>query len=177
MNNAAVREKLGLEVEGGVFSNVKPAEDAVRRLLDAGFSQEQITVICSDDAKERYFRDFEHQEPAGTFTPQAAITGAAVGALLGGIPVVGAAVATGSVLLWVAGPAAASALGIAGGLVGAMSTRGVEKELANYYQQAVTDGAILVAAEADHPNDRALLPKAAEIFRELGAKPLPLPAG
>ena len=60
---------------------------------------------------------------------------------------IGVAIATGSVVLWVAGPAVAGALGVAGGLVGAMSTRGVEKEIANYYQQAVLAGSILVAAE------------------------------
>ena len=81
----------------------------MRRLLEAGFDKNHITVVCSDDSKEQYFREFEHQEPAGTFTPQAALAGAAVGALLGGLPVIGAAVATGSVLLWVAGPAAAGA--------------------------------------------------------------------
>jgi hypothetical protein len=163
--------------EVGVFATVDEAEGAVRKLLDAGFTVEEITVICSDDKKEQYFRAFEHQEPAGTFTPGAVLAGGAIGALLGGIPVIGAAVATGSLVLWVAGPAIASALGVAGGLVGAMSTRGFEKEIANYYQQAVLDGLILVAAHAEGAGHQPRLAKAADIFATAGAKPLSLPEG
>jgi hypothetical protein len=163
--------------EVGVLATVDEAEAAVRQLLDAGFTTEEVTVICSDENKERYFRPFEHQEPAGTFTPQAVLAGGAIGALLGAIPVIGAAVATGSVVLWVAGPAIASALGVAGGLVGAMSTRGLEKEIANYYQQAVLDGLILVAAEAKGANHKQRLEQAAKIFTAAGARPVALPEG
>ena len=109
--------------------------------------------MCSDETKERYFQEFEHQEPAGTYTATAAITGATIGALLGGASVVVASAATGGVALLAAGPITAWAGGVAGGLVGAMMTRGVEKELANFYQQAVVDGQILVAAE-DTPESR-----------------------
>lgn len=164
-------------VEVGVFATVDDAEAAVQSLLEAGFDQEQITVICSDENKDRYFRKFEHQEPAGAFTPQAVLAGGALGALLGGVPVIGAAVATGSLVLWVAGPAMAGALGIAGGLVGAMTTRGIEKEVANFYQQSVVDGLILVAVEEKGPHRVARLDDAASIFSAIGAKPMSLREG
>ena len=135
-------------LEVGVFTTVDDARRAVNGLLGAGFSKDKITVVCSDDTKERYFREFEHQEPAGTYTPTATIAGGTIGALLGGATVIASAVATGSLALWAAGPITAWAGGVAGGLVGAMMTRGVEKELANFYQQAVIEGQILVAAEA-----------------------------
>jgi hypothetical protein len=171
------QDTLDCGYEVGVFATVHEAERAVRGLLDAGFTTEEITVVCSDEQKEKYFRAFEHQEPAGTMTPKAVLTGGAIGALLGGIPVLGAAVATGSVVLWVAGPAIASALGVAGGLVGAMSTRGFEKEIANYYQQAVLEGFILVAAQAKGPGPKQQLHRAATILAESGAKPIALPEG
>jgi TRAP-type mannitol/chloroaromatic compound transport system permease large subunit len=177
MSNITLPESIDRMIEVGIFAEVEQAESAVKQLLAGGFDKQHVTVVCSDDHKERYFRDFEHQDPAGTFAPQAALTGAVIGALLGGVPVIGAAVATGSVLLWVAGPAAAGALGIAGGLVGAMATRGIEKELANYYQQAVIKGAILVAAEASGSNQKQQMVAAAQIFSDLGAKPLPLAEG
>jgi phosphoheptose isomerase len=91
--------------------------------------------------------------------------------------VMGAAIATGSVVLWVAGPAAATALGVAGGLVGALSTRGLEKEIANYYQQAVLEGLILVAIEAQGEDREQRLSQAADIFAAAGAKPIRLPEG
>jgi hypothetical protein len=164
-------------LEVGVFDTVDEARQAVRGLLDVGFTKEHITVVCSDETKERYFAEFEHQEPAGTFTPTAAIAGGTIGALLGGVTVVASAIVTGSLALWAAGPITAWAGGVAGGLVGAMMTRGVEKELANFYQQSVVSGQILVGAEHHGANAAAMLAKAAKILADSGAKPLPLPEG
>jgi hypothetical protein len=170
-------------LEVGVFPTVDGARRAVQGLRDAGFGKEQITVMCSDETKERYFHEFEHQEPAGTYTPSAAITGATIGALLGGASVVAASAATGGVAILAAGPITAWAGGVAGGLVGAMMTRGVERELANFYQQAVVDGQILVAVEEDCGEQRnshhkgATLSLADRILANAGAKPILLPKG
>jgi hypothetical protein len=164
-------------VEVGIFAGIDETQAAVQALLVAGFSKGQISVMCSDDTKERYFREFEHQKPAGTFTPRAVVTGSALGALLGGMTLVGAAIATGSVALWVAGAAAASTGGVVGGLLGAMMTRGVEKEIANYYQQAVIDGNFLVAVEVNEVNRQQRLSDAAEILAAAGATPIPLREG
>jgi len=165
------------ELEAGVFATVEDAARAVRGLLDAGFSNDQITVVCSDETKERYFREFEHQEPAGTYTPTAIIAGSTIGALVGALSVIVAAAGTGSLALWAAGPITAWAGGVGGGLVGAMMTRGVEKELANFYQQAVMAGHILVAAESPPKGEGPSLNEAARILAEAGAKPLTLPEG
>lgn len=169
------RKKRPIEV--GVFDSVDAARTAVLRLLESGFSREQISVVCSDETKERYFREFEHQQPAGTTTPTTTIIGGTIGAAIGGLAVVGSAIATGSLALWAAGPIFAWTGGVAGGLVGAMMSRGVEKELANFYQQAVVEGRILIAAEDEGPNQQQTLPKAAQIFADGGAQPLPLPEG
>jgi hypothetical protein len=172
VEKTATKDRL----EVGVFTTVEDARRAVNGLLAAGFPSDKITVVCSDQTKERYFREFEHQEPAGTFTPTASIAGGTIGALLGGATVIASAVATGSLALWAAGPITAWAGGVAGGLVGAMMTRGVEKELANFYQQAVLEGQILVAAEASVSRGPSL-GEAARILAEAGAKPLALPEG
>lgn len=177
MTSSNAKQSSERKFEAGVFATVEEAELAVRKLLDAGFAKEHISVVCSDDSKERYFREYEHEEPAGTFTTQAALAGGAIGLLLGGVPLVGAAVATGSILLWVAAPATAGALGVAGGLVGAMTTRGLEGEIANYYQQAVLDGCILVAADAEGPTRVSRLAEAAKIFAAAGSKPIQLSEG
>jgi hypothetical protein len=168
-------EQRPLEV--GVFNSIDGARSAVRGLVNAGFSADQITVVCSDETKERYFKEFEHQEPAGTFTPTASIAGGTIGAIVGGLAVVASAVATGSLALWAAGPISAWAGGVAGGLVGAMMTRGVEKELANFYQQAVINGQILVAAEDHSSGSAAHLAQAAHILSDAGAQPMPLREG
>ena len=164
-------------LEVGVFDSIDDARKAVHALLGAGFSNEQITVVCSDETKEKYFSEFEHQHPAGTYTPSATIAGGTIGAVLGGLTVVASAIATGSLALWAAGPITAWAGGVAGGLVGAMMTRGVEKELANFYQQAVVSGQILVAAEAHGPDADRKLAAAAQVLSDAGAKPLPMNEG
>jgi hypothetical protein len=164
----------------GVFGSVAGADRAVEKLLAAGFTTEDISVVCSDDAIERHFGAFHKQEPAGTFTPATAVGGGVIGATLGGLAAVAGGIATGGIGLLATAGIAAWAGGVAGGLVGAMMSRGVEKELADYYQQAVIDGDILVAVEADEDSSdtpRRDLACASQIFAEAGAKPLPLREG
>jgi len=164
-------------LEVGVFNTVDEARQAVHGLMSAGFTNQQITVVCSDETKEKYFHEFDHQQPAGTHTASATLAGGTIGAVVGGLTVVVSAIATGSLALWAAGPISAWAGGVAGGLVGAMMTRGVEKELANFYQQSVLDGQILVAAENETPDKDEALARAAQILAEAGARPLPMREG
>lgn len=174
MENASTLDR---PLRVGVFSTVRAADCAVANLLKAGFTAEHISVICSDQAKEAHFRAFEHEEPAGTYTPAAAATGGAIGAALGGLAVLAGAVTTGGLALLAAGGLAAWTGGVVGGLVGAMVTRGVEHELADYYDQAVTKGKILVAVEDHSEAQRQMLAAAERILAECGAEPVALPEG
>ena len=165
--------------EAGVYSSIDKAKQAVHGLLQAGFRPAQITVICSDQTKEQHFREFEHEQPAGSQTAEAALKGGTIGGALGGFTAIASAPAFAGLALWIAGPIAAviGAGAVLGGLVGAMMTRGVEKELANYYQQAVVEGRILVAAEHAGPGHQAAMSRAAQVLGEAGAEPLPLREG
>jgi hypothetical protein len=164
-------------IEVGVFDTVPAADRAVGDLLTAGFSADQITVVCSDATKQRYFSEFAHQKPAGTHDAKATFTGGAIGALLAGLTIVASAAVTGGTAILAAGPITACAGGVAGGFVGAMMTRGVEKEVANFYQQAVMNGRILVAAEDAGSDTKRSLPEAARIFARAGAKPMQMREG
>jgi hypothetical protein len=147
----------------GVFGTVAEADRAVDNLLAAGFGKDDISVVCSNEAVEHHFHEFQKQEPAGTYTPATAVGGGAIGAALGGLAAVAGGLATGGI-----------------GLVGAMMSRGVERELANFYQQAVIDGDILVAVEANEDTSampRRDLARASQILAEAGAKPLKLREG
>ncbi len=174
MNDTLV---INRPIRVGIFDSLQEADQAVAELLASGFTKEQITVICSEDAVQRHFQQYEHQDPAGTNTPAAALAGGAIGAALGGLAAVAGAVTFGGVALLVAGGIALWTGGVLGGLVGAMMTRGVEKELANYYNQTVERGQILVVAEQHDPNSKATLERAAEIFVKHGVEPLPLLEG
>lgn len=161
----------------GIFDTVEETQRVVRELLDFGFTEQQITVICSDDTKERYFRRFKHQDPAGAHAPAAAAAGGLIGAALTGTTAAVAAVTTGGTALFALGPLIAGTGGIVGGLVGAMMTRGIEKEAANFYDQEVAAGKLLVAVEYHGDDEELWLAKASEILVEAGAKSLPLPEG
>lgn len=164
-----------LPLRAGVFSTVEAAEHAVGKLLAAGFTAREISVLCSDPAKERHFRLFEHQEPAGTFVPGAAAAGTAIGVAIGGLAVV-AGLATGAgVIVLAAGGLALWTGGVVGGLIGMMMTRGVERELANFYDQALTAGKLLVAVDIHNEPERLKL--AEQILAEAGAEPIALPEG
>ena len=164
-----------LPIRVGVFASMQEADAVIADLLSAGFTVDEITVVCSEKAVQRHFQQYEHQDPAGTHTPAAAIAGGAGGVALGGLAALAGAATLGGAGLLVAGGLAMWAGGVVGGLIGAMMTRGVEKELANFYDQAVTEGKILVAAEQEDPRRHAMLAKAAHIFASHGAHPLPLP--
>jgi hypothetical protein len=58
-----------------------------------------------------------------------------------------------------------------------MMSRGVEKEVANYYNQAVLEGKLLVAVEAEEAGANRYLVDAEKVFARFGAEPLALPEG
>jgi hypothetical protein len=161
----------------GIFSSPESADATINDLLQAGFTKDEITVVCAAGPGHEHYKQFEHQEPAGTFAPKAAAAGGAVGAALGGLAAVAGAIATGGIGLLAAGGIAAWSGGVVGGLVGAMMTRGVEKELANFYDQSVREGKILVAVEDQGPTADRRLPRASQILAEHGAEPIPLAEG
>lgn len=162
-------------IRAAIFSRLPEADRAVHRLLESGFTKDQITVICSDEAIEEHFKEFEHQKQAGAETGTGVAAGGAIGATLGGFGALVGLTATGGVGLVVAGGLLTA--GIAGPFIGAMMTRGLEKEMADFYDQAVARGKILVGVE-DHSERRhdALL-IAEKIFREEGAEPFELREG
>lgn len=174
MENASTLER---PIRVGIFSTIRTADCAVDNLLKAGFTSHQISVVCSDQAVEEHFHRFEHEQPAGAHTATAVAVGGAIGAALGGLTVLAGAVTTAGMALLAAGGLAAWTGGIVGGLVGAMMTRGIEPELANYYDQAVTAGKILVAAEDHSEAQRQRLDCAARILSQCGAEPLALSEG
>ena len=162
-------------IRAGVFTNEDDALRAVRDLLGAGFTVEEVTVICSDKNVERRFEQFHHQDRAGEHTPEAAMTGGLMGATLGGLTAIGLVASGGTALLAAGGFAIFG--GVAGSLIGAFVTRGLEKELADYYDQAVVQGSILVAAERKDDASGASLSEAARILEANGAQAVALPSG
>ena len=169
---------LDKPIRAGVFHDVEHAEHAVEQLKQHGFTDEQITVVCSDQAKERHFRAYEHQEPAGFYSLRAVAGGAAIGGILGIIiGIVTAVAADAGVFVLSLAMFCGLAGAVLGGFLGEMMTRGLEKELADFYDQEIQRGDILVAAE-DHDQQAAQhLEETEQILEHAGTKPIKLAEG
>lgn len=163
-------------IRAGVFTNVERAETAVRALLDAGFEKDQITVLCSDESRERHFGSMgQHDDIAESDQPATVKSGIA-GGLLGGLISLAGVAATGGLGIVAVGPVLGG--GIAGSLIGYFIGHGVEDELARFYDQAVAKGNLLVAVHVDDPDAQAgELQKAAQVLKQSGCEPFALDEG
>jgi len=161
-------------VRVGIYSSLPSADRAVSKLLEAGFSHEQISVVCSDEARNRHFAEFQHEVRSGKNADSGAVAGAGIGAAVGGLAAIALGAVSGAVPLIIAGAAGVAAGSGAGVFVGAMSSRLEEGEVADFYDQAVREGQILVGVEDNSPEAELRLTEAARIIAEAGAKPLPL---
>ncbi len=164
-------------IRAGVFSTVELADRAVENLMAAGFEVDQITVICSDKIKEQHFGSLRQREGIAETQQDGVLKSGVAGGVLGALVSLAGVAATGGVGILAVGPILAG--GVTGTLAGIFIGRGVENELARFYDQAVAKGNILVAVEieSDHEDQAELLAKAARIISESGAKPLGLAEG
>jgi hypothetical protein len=164
-------------IRAGVFNNSQAVDGVIMELTKNGFRRDQITVVCNAESQKRHFAEFEHQQSAGTFTPGATVVGGTLGATLVGISAVVAGAIFGGIPLIVFAGAGAATGGMVGSFIGAMMTRGFEQEAANFYNQAVLSGKILVTVEDTSPEQEQKLAIASRIIMAAGALPMELPVG
>ncbi len=137
----------------GLFDDYSDARSAVSALEARGVPSSEISIV-SNNADDRYTKDTNAAEGAGTGACIGAAVGGVGGLLTGlgimAIPGVGPVVAAGWLAATAAGAAAgAVAGGAAGGLIGAMTESGVPEEHAHVYAEGVRRGGTLVTARVD----------------------------
>ncbi len=153
-----------------VCETADSAARLVQELRQAGFTTDEISVVCSEDACEREFAEFVHEHPAGSQVPEALNRSGLAGLGLGASAVVAGLLTSGGAAIMAVG--AFAGLAIAGTFVSVMATRGAEKELSDYYDQAITKGKILVAVETEEAARQQL---ADEILGHEGRVPTAIP--
>lgn len=157
-----------------VFDSVAKAEHAIQGLIAQGFEESDISVVCSDETKRKQLdavaSESDPEPPPGDHKGPSVPTGAAIGGLLGGAVTL---VATGGLGILAVGPILMGGAGgaLAGSFAGFMAKRGVEDDVADYYDQAVAEGKILVGAHAEGDDARDKLTHAEAMFVEAGAIP------
>jgi hypothetical protein len=154
----------------GFFDSVSEADQAVRRLQAAGFSQKELAVICPKKFHEQFTVNVRRAERPGSHVAEGIAEGGAAGAVLGGIALAATAIATGGVGLL---PAIGVLIGggaLAGGFSGLILSDGYGKEVGEYYEEAIRLGKIVVGVHVEGEDRIARLGEAERILTESGGQ-------
>jgi hypothetical protein len=157
----------------GLFHDRDSAECAYQIALDIGYENSDINLVMSDETRERFFPS---ERPAGTDLSAKAAEptrgssklahelGGPTGGTMGTIAPVLAAVGTLMLVPGIAfaGPiavalAAAGAVGLAGGLIGALSNWGIPHDRIQQYEKGIRGGGILLGVKPRSDNDASEL--------------------
>ncbi|MBZ0307446.1 MAG: hypothetical protein K8I82_15365, partial [Anaerolineae bacterium] len=121
-----------------LYNDYKDASDAMEALMNAGFSNADISFIASDIRGE-YTGDVKSGDGAGF----GAVVGTLAGLATALIPGVGLAFGAGALALSAGIGAAAGAA--TGGLVAALVDTGIPEEEAHYYAESIRRGGTIVS--------------------------------
>ena len=154
-----------------IFATRAAAESAVDRLIAAGFSNQDVSVLMSDKTSSREFATEKN-----TKAPEGTATGVGVGGVVGGtlgllagigalaIPGVGPLIAAGPIMAGLAGLGVGGAVG---GLVGALVGLGIPEYEAKRYEGRVKDGGILVSVHCDTSEE---ISRAKDVLKQAGGE-------
>src|ERR1700737_3274245 len=155
----------------GIYKTRAQAEQAVDRLLAAGFSNNDISVLMPDTTSSK---EFAHEK--STKAPEGAATGVATGGVVGGtlgllagigalaIPGVGPLIAAGPIMGALAGLGVGGAVG---GLIGALVGMGIPEYEAKRYEGRIKEGGVLLSVHCDTAEE---ITRAKDLLKQTGAQ-------
>ena len=153
----------------GIYKSKASAEAAVDQLVSAGFSNQDVSVLMSDNEGSKEFATEKN-----TKAPEGTATGVGVGGTVGGtlgllagigalaIPGVGPLIAAGPIVGALAGLGVGGAVG---GLVGALVGLGIPEYEAKRYEGRVKDGGVLVSVHCDSSEE---ISRAKDVLKATG---------
>jgi len=132
----------------GLFKDREAAEHAYQALVSYGYTQDEITVVMTDETHKLHFLPVESNIEDKTLEGLGA--GAAIGGGLGALVGVLAGMAVPGLGLVIAGPLVTGLTGagtgtVAGGLIGALVGSGIREEKAKFYAEEIGNGKILIS--------------------------------
>jgi hypothetical protein len=155
----------------GIYKTRSAAEQAVDRLMAAGHSNNDISVLLPDNTSSK---EFAHEK--NTKAPEGAATGVATGGVVGGtlgllagigalaIPGVGPLIAAGPIMGALAGLGVGGAVG---GLIGALVGMGIPEYEAKRYEGRIKEGGILLSVHCDTSEE---ISRAKDVLKQTGAE-------
>src|ERR1700687_3193366 len=134
-----------VQSHAGAFETIAEADQAIRRLLAAGFSKDQLVVICPAKFQDHFRPKVPQAETPVAGAEDAIVKAGIVGASLGGLALAATVLTGGG-----AAVAAAVLIGggaIAGGFSNLIISKGYEEEADDHYKEAIAQGRIVVGVE------------------------------
>ena len=169
-----------MEAIVGLFKQRAEAEAAVEALKEAGFDEDNISLVlrqeslAGDGAVSEPLPDQSNREDTAVGAALGAVSGAALGGFAGllfgvgsvTVPGIGVLVASGALLSGLSAVAVGAGVGAtAGGLMGALIGFGIPEEEARRHAEGVKEGGVVVVVHAD----KARLTPAEQAIRRAGA--------
>lgn len=154
----------------GIYRNEDQVSYAIDRMLEAGFRNEDISVLLPDNLGTKDFAHEKHTKaPEGTAT--GATAGGAIGGTIGLLAGVGALAIPGLGPFIAAGPIMAALAGVGvggtvGGIIGALVGMGVPEYEAKRYEGMIKSGGILASVHCDNSD---WVNKAKDMMKATGA--------
>jgi Heat induced stress protein YflT len=155
----------------GIYQTRVQAEQSVDRLLAAGFSNDDISVLLPDNQSSK---EFAHKKD--TKAPEGTTTGVTAGGAIGGtlgllagigmlaIPGVGPFIAAGPIMGALAGLGVGGAVG---GLIGALVGMGIPEYEAKRYEGRIKEGGVLLSVHCDTSQE---ITRAKDLLKQTGAQ-------
>ena len=153
----------------GLFRDAVTAEQACDIVIERGYQASDINVVMSDATRAKDFAKTPAAASPDHSSAKAQSAGKPIDGTKAGGPIgatigtIAPAVAAAGTLLLIpglvfAGPvtvalAAAGAVGVAGGLIGALATWGVPKKRVEEYEASIRDGGILLGVKPHSVED------------------------
>lgn len=161
----------------GLFDTTEHAQQAVRGLQDSGFAREHIGVAVQNAETARSIGATTGTDATATeeSAGAGALTGTAVGGLLGllvglgtiTLPGIGPVATAGTLATTLGSTALGAGIGAAaGGLIGALVGLGIPEEDAHVYAEGLKRGGVLVSVTT---NNEAEADKAVNMMRQYDA--------
>lgn len=146
----------------GLFPDRDSAEAAYNAAHTRGYGSDDLSVVMSDDTRDRHFINSSVETELGNKAAEGAGIGGAIGGTVGAIAAAIAAVGTTLALpglgFVIAGPIAAAVAGAGagaagGGLIGALVGWNMPEERVKEYEEGVKKGGILMGVHARSEED------------------------
>jgi len=137
----------------GMFRDRESTENAYKTLQERGYAKDDISLVMSDETRNKHFSGDVEDTEIGTKAAEGAGKGSAIGSTVGAIAGVIAAIGTSLIIpglgIVIAGPiaaglAGAGAGGITGGIIGALVGSGIPEARAKLYESGIKNGNIVL---------------------------------